>query len=88
MLRDNPVRTVAKPSFSVRIDHDAGDGLYYATCLDLQGCHTFGKTRAAAIRAIKEVILDHLQAKMSAKRASVSAAAKLPEGSELVEITA
>jgi predicted RNase H-like HicB family nuclease len=73
----------------VRIDHDAADGLYYATCLDLQGCHTFGKTRAAAIAAIKEVILDHLQARLSVRSTPAAALrTHLPSGSEIVEIAA
>jgi predicted RNase H-like HicB family nuclease len=79
---------VAKPTFSVRIDHDAGDGLYYATCLDLQGCHTSGKTRAAAIASIKEVILDHLQARLTVRPATAAMRGGLPAGSEIVEIAA
>ncbi|MEA3203837.1 MAG: HicB like antitoxin of bacterial toxin-antitoxin system [Thermoplasmata archaeon] len=72
------------PSFAVRIDRGE-DGLYYAACLDLQGCHTFGATRAQAIERIKEVILDHLQSRLAAH--AVPSTDPLPEGSELVEIS-
>lgn len=73
---------MAPPSFAVRIDRGK-DGLYYATCLDLQGCHTFGTTREDALAHIKEVILDHLQARMT-----VRPAGHATSGSELVDIVA
>ncbi|MEK6986090.1 MAG: type II toxin-antitoxin system HicB family antitoxin [Candidatus Thermoplasmatota archaeon] len=71
--------------FRVQIDHDAEDGLYYAQCLDLQGCHTFGENRAEALDRIQEVILDHLQARFhinQMKQLSKS------DASEVVEIAA
>ncbi len=72
-------------SFAVRIDCGE-DGLWYATCLDLQGCHTFGKTRDEALSGIKEVILDHLQARLAIHKTRTDT--PLPAGSELVEISA
>ncbi len=71
------------PRFRVQIDHDEQDGLYYVRCLDLQGCHTFGKTRKKALERIQEVILDHLQA-----RFHVNQLKQASKNSELVEIAA
>ena len=77
---------MAHATFAVRIDHDEEDGLFYARCLDLQGCHTFGATRTEALERIKEVILDHLQATMAVQPTSKHGT--VPPGSEIVEIVA
>lgn len=77
------VRARKPPRFRVRIDHDEEDGLYYVRCLDLQGCHTFGKTRKQALARIQEVILAHLQA-----RFHVNQLRQASKNSELVEIAA
>lgn len=46
----------------VRISFDRSDGVWYADCLDLQGCHTFGETKEQALENIYEVIGDRLLA--------------------------
>lgn len=68
--------------FQVRIERDPEDRLYYADCLDLQGCHTFGKSRKEALERIQEVILDHLQARFQVHRL------KSQGGTEMVAIEA
>ena len=50
----------AGPRFRIRIRQDPEDGLFYVQCLDLQGCHTFGKSRSDAIEKIREAIVGHL----------------------------
>lgn len=54
------VVTTPGPRFRVQLDHDEDDGLYYVRCLDLQGCHSFGKTRQEALDNIREAIAGHL----------------------------
>lgn len=56
----------SKPRFKVQIDHDDDDGLYYVRCLDLQGCHSFGKTRKEALEMIREAIAGHLAVSLHA----------------------
>ena len=52
---------VSQLRFRVRLTHD-GDGLWYADCLDLDGCHTFGKTKEEALENIHEVLGDRILA--------------------------
>lgn len=52
---------VSRLTFRVRLTHD-DDGLWYADCLDLDGCHTFGATKEEALENIHEVIGDRILA--------------------------
>jgi len=76
-------RTMAT-RFQVQIDHDREDGLFYARCLDLAGCHTFAKTRKEALARIQEVILDHLAARFQVHELKQGAG----DNSELVALSA
>lgn len=76
-----PAKT-PKPRFRVQIDHDAEDGLYYIRCLDLQGCHSFGKTRAEALEMIREAIAGHLAVSLHAAPKTGSSRAQ----SEVVDL--
>ena len=63
---------------------DRQDGLVYARCLTLQGCHTFGRTREEALEKMREAIVAHLAVALHA----VPAAAPSPQGAEVVELVA
>jgi hypothetical protein len=61
---DHPM-DVADPfhlRFRVKVTLDKGDGLWYADCLDLPGCHTFGETKEEALENIYEAIGDRILA--------------------------
>ncbi|MES2154266.1 MAG: type II toxin-antitoxin system HicB family antitoxin [bacterium] len=75
---------MAGTSFQVRIDHDPEDGLFYVECLNLQGCHTFGETRAEALEKIKEVIAGHLAVSLHVGAASAKGPSGGPDVVELV----
>lgn len=46
----------------VEVRHDGEDGLWYAKCIDLQGCHTFGASKEEALENIYEAIDDRIHA--------------------------
>lgn len=75
----NVVVTTPGPRFRVQLDHDEEDGLYYVRCLDLQGCHSFGKTRQEALDNIREAIANHLAVSLHAEGKPTSKASQVIE---------
>jgi predicted RNase H-like HicB family nuclease len=71
-------------SFPVRLERDPEDGLVYARCLSLQGCHTFGRTREEALEKMREAIVAHLAVSLHAAAPAVTAPQGGPEVVELV----
>lgn len=49
-------------NFRVKVAFDKEDALWYADCLDLQGCHAFGETKGQAMDNIIDVIEDRIHA--------------------------
>jgi len=47
--------------YQVKVWQDE-DGVFIAECLDLDGCHSFGETRDAALEHVKEAIVAYLDA--------------------------
>ena len=48
--------------FRVTLSYDENDRMWFADCLDLQGCHTVGDTEAEALDNLAEVVLDRVAA--------------------------
>ena len=61
--------------FRVKVRFDKDDALWYAECTDLQGCHTFGETKEAALENIYEVIQDRILAAADVARDALRAKA-------------
>jgi predicted RNase H-like HicB family nuclease len=57
--------------FKVKVAFDKADGLWYADCLDLQGCHTFGESKEEAMEKIADAIGDRLYAGLETFKQSV-----------------
>lgn len=73
-----------KPTFRVKLSFDKADKLWYADCLDLQGCHTFGETQAQALTNIGNVIADRIVLGTSHARDALVASSR----GQVVEIEA
>jgi hypothetical protein len=71
--------------FRVKVQQEK-DGLWYADCLDFQGCHTFGETRAEAMQNILAVISDRLHGELG--RAAEAKSWSTGPDFETVEIAA
>lgn len=48
--------------FRTRVEYDKDDALWYADCMDLQGCHAIGDSREEALDNLVEVVLDRVAA--------------------------
>lgn len=71
--------------FRVKVAQE-DDGLWYADCLDFQGCHTFGETRDEAMQNILAVISDRLHGELG--RAAEGKSWSTGPAFETVEIAA